>query len=189
MANLGDTFRRMVEAKGRFRRQLLEMTFDYYKTAFELSVGAMREAAGETPAKPKSDRERAWRWDWGRDANGGPEAPAPAPSGSLPRLLLEGVANEVVVAAFGVENTMANSCVATFRLAPGSDVAQLEKQITFSPAQITLQPGEQAAVQISVAITTSMIVDRSYLGEIEVVGLPASGIPIVVRRREGSTTP
>jgi hypothetical protein len=177
---------RLIEARFRFRRQMAEMTLAYYRNALQIGVEAMRGAAGAKPAPAdgKPATEKPWSFSWNRSQPENGEAPRrPQPAEPPPRLLLEGATGDVVVAAFGVENSMTEPCLATFRLAPGSDLAPFEGFVSFLPAQVSLQPAEQAVVQVSATIAASMVANSSYTGEIDVDGLPASGIPIVIRRR------
>jgi hypothetical protein len=115
------------------------------------------------------------------------EAVAPAtPARPVARtILVEAEAGQSGLGVFLVENTTTQQLsipvsVSTFFDEEGREV---RAPLTFRPDVLTLDPGDQLAVQVAVAFDETLEPDVRYHGEISLPGLSATRIPIVVRRR------
>ena len=118
-----------------------------------------------------------------------PAAPAPQPAqapAALRTILVEAEAGEAGFGVFLLENTTEQQLstpvsVSSFHDEDGREV---QPRVAFRPEPITLDPGDQVAVQVGVAVDDTLTPGVRYHAEIGVPGLSDARIPIVVRRRK-----
>ena len=125
----------------------------------------------------------------------GPKPPAQAPSGerSGQTIVIEAAAGRSGLGVFMVENTTVRKVSAPVGVSAFVDASgrEVHPQVKFSPAEVTLEPGDQVLVQVAAAVDKTLEPDVRYRAEITIPRLSGTGIPIVVRRqgpaRAGST--
>jgi hypothetical protein len=182
MVNLGnykETFKRAIDLNRRYYGSLGRATVDYLK---ELAAVLESVSAAADPeagrAGPRTHETR------GRDD------PAPRAAKPAPVLVLEAEAGATAVGVFLVENNLPhpiNARPKATALVDGYD-RQIQPAITFEPAELALQPGEQMLVRILAVIDAALEPNIRYRGELIVQELPGTRIPIVIRRRDPATT-
>jgi hypothetical protein len=122
----------------------------------------------------------------------GEAAPAPPlPAAPVIRtILVEAEAGQLGLGVFLVENTTTQQMSIPLSASPFVDAEgrEVHAQVTFRPNVATLDPGDQLAVQVAVAVNETLEPDVRYRAEIGVPGLSETRIPIVVRRRAHTTT-
>ena len=118
-----------------------------------------------------------------------PAEPRPAAPPAVPRtILVEAEAGESGMGVFLVENTTNGRLsipvsVSSFLDEEGREVHPI---VTFRPETITLDPGDQLVVQVTVAVDETLVPDVRYHAQISVPELSEARIPIAVRRRPGA---
>jgi len=168
-----------------------------------VSTPALRESAAELAAGWRDAAEAALRY-WGRLGRLAyesvtvlvpvveevrPAAPTVAPPAApaAPRtILVEADAGEAGLGVFLLENTTERQLstpvtVSSFRDEDGREV---HPRVAFRPEPVMLDPGDQLAVQVAVAVDETLTPGVRYHAEIGVPGLSDARIPIVVRRRK-----
>lgn len=122
-----------------------------------------------------------------------PSAPGrkpPAQSGerSEQTIVIEATAGRSGLGVFMVENTTARKVSAPVGVSAFVDASgrEVHPEVKFSPAEVTLEPGDQVLVQVAAAVDETLEPDVRYRAEITIPRLSGAGIPIVVRRRPGS---
>ena len=166
-----------------------------------MSPPALSESAAELAAGWREAAEAALRY-WGRlgrlayesvtvlvpvaeevrpASTASPAAPA------LPRtILVEAEAGEAGFGVFLLENTTERQLSTPVSISSfhDEDGREVHPRVAFRPEPITLDPGDQLAVQVGVAIDETLAPGVRYHAEIGVPGLSDARIPIVVRRRK-----
>lgn len=150
---LGDTLRSALDLNARYYAALLDLSTGYLK-----SLGALVAAGAETPEEGES-------------------VPPPQTRPAAP-LLLAARAGEEAAAAFVVENTLAQPVTASV-VARGTGSATRAVAV---PETMTLQPGEETVVRVSVPIDADVEVGRDHHGEFAIPEMSARSVPFVVRR-------
>jgi hypothetical protein len=99
-------------------------------------------------------------------------------------ILIEAGAGEPGLGVFLLENTTGQSLSIPLSVSPFTtrDGRVAQPQIAFRPKSITLEPGEQLAVQVAVLMDETLAPDVRYHAEITVPGLSDARIPIAVCR-------
>jgi hypothetical protein len=115
-----------------------------------------------------------------------PPAP-PAPK----TILIEAEVGESGLGVFLVENTTAERLLAPVSAASFHDPRgrEVHPAIAFRPEVLTLDPGDQQVVQVAAVVDETLEPGVRYHASISVPGLPATEIPIVLRRRRGAAPP
>lgn len=115
-------------------------------------------------------------------------AAAPVPLPAERTILVEAEAGQSGVGVFLVENTTAEQLSAPVGNSPFHDPRgrEVHPTIAFRPEVVTLDPGDQQVVQVAALLDESLEPGVRYHASISVAGLPANGIPIVVRRSQGA---
>jgi len=117
--------------------------------------------------------------------------PAPASNADAGKtILIEAEAGQHGMGVFLLENPTAEQLSIPVSVSQfvGEDGNEVHPTVTFRPQVITLDPGDQLVVQVTVGIDETLAPDVRYRAEISVPELSAARIPIVVRRRR-STAP
>jgi hypothetical protein len=112
-----------------------------------------------------------------------------APPGALPAektILVEAEAGQFGMGVFLVENTTAERLSAPVSASSFHDPRgrEVHPRIAFRPGVVTLDPGDQQVVQLAAAVDESLQPGVRYHASISVPGLPATQIPVVLRRRQ-----
>jgi hypothetical protein len=156
-------WRRAVDANVVYGRAVGSLTTSHLAAVASVARGLTPARRPAAPARPL------------------PVAPAPA---RAPRLVLEGTTGAAAVGAFVVENGLdrrVEASVAASRFeAEGAGSAA--PPITFEPARIVLEPGEQTVVRALVRLDEMFAADRDYRGNFVVPGLPGTRVPVAIRR-------
>jgi hypothetical protein len=110
-----------------------------------------------------------------------PSAEPPPPPAVL---VLEGVAGEVVSAAFLVESSLPHAVDGVVEAEPFEDLdgAALLVRLDFEPAVVSLDSGERRLVRVSVELPATLPVNVDCRSTISVQGVPGTTIPIRLRR-------
>jgi hypothetical protein len=118
-----------------------------------------------------------------------PAPPLPA-APAMRTILVEADAGELGLGVFLLENTTSQQMSIPLSASPFVDAEgkEVHAQLTFRPDVATLDPGDQLAVQVAVAVDETLEPEVRYRAEIGVPGLSKTRIPIVVRRRAHATT-
>jgi hypothetical protein len=121
-----------------------------------------------------------------------PSAPARTPpaqsgDGSEHTIVIEATAGRSGLGVFMIENTTVRKVSAPIGVSAFVDASgrEVHPEVRFSPAEVTLEPGDQVLVQVAAAVDETLEPDVRYQAEITVPSLSGTGIPIVVRRRPG----
>lgn len=119
----------------------------------------------------------------GEAPGGAPEPARPEPEASPP-LVLEASAGKPAVGAFLLHNRLparveAPLVVSAFTAEGGR---QASPEILFEPAQVGLDPGQQALVRFLVKVD-QLAVGVDYYGDVTLPGLPNGRVALVLRRR------
>jgi hypothetical protein len=166
-----------------------------------VSPRALSESAAELAAGWRDAAEAALRY-WGRLGRLAyesvtvlvpgveevrPASTAPPAAPALPRtILVEAEAGEAGLGVFLLENTTQGQLSTPVSVSAFHDDAgrEVHPRVAFRPEPITLDPGDQLAVQVAVAVDETLTPGVRYHAEIGVPGLSDARIPIVVRRRK-----
>jgi hypothetical protein len=113
-----------------------------------------------------------------------------AQSGELSEqtIVIEAAAGRSGLGVFMVENTTQRKVSAPVGVSAFADASgrKVHPVVKFSPAEVTLEPGDQVLVQVAAAVDATLEPDIRYRAEITIPRLSGTGIPIVVRRRPSS---
>jgi hypothetical protein len=108
------------------------------------------------------------------------------PTPPVPKaLLVEAEAGQSGMGIFLLENTTAEQLSARVGVSSFHDPRgrEVHPAVAFRPDVITLDPGDQQVVQVAVLVDETLEADVRYRATVGVPGLPATTIPIVLRRR------
>ncbi|MCC6316996.1 MAG: hypothetical protein IT361_04820 [Gemmatimonadaceae bacterium] len=158
-AELTEVARRLVQANARLYKGWLDLSMEYVRGVSEILAGA--PPGGTSAGSPVTEVE-----------------------GSAGALVIEGEAGKVVKGSFLVTNDLGRAVTCSFA---GSDFrdargAAVAARTTFSPAAVTLAPGEEQVVEVEVAVDDAFAAGVGYAGEVTIKGLDGMAVPIVVRR-------
>jgi hypothetical protein len=115
----------------------------------------------------------------------GPAAQVPTAASRAQRtILIEADAGEAGLGVFLLENTTQRSLSIPISVSPftARDGRVAQPRLAFRPERITLEPGEQLAVQVAVLVDETLAPGVRYHAEIGVPGLSDARIPIAVCR-------
>lgn len=170
---------RALEANLRYNAVLGELTV----RAFDLLVSAVSEirphiisdTAGKQEAKSKTVAHTHAAT---------PTVPSPAP------ILLEGKAGDRAFGLFVVENNLSQKISARLEVGRvvGPGGSEIKPVVRFTPGVITLATQEQVVAKVTVHISSKLVADMRYQGEILVPGIPGARIPIVIRRKPSNNS-
>jgi hypothetical protein len=160
-------------------RQVLDLNMRYYKA---LGLATLEYAQGLA-----SFWSRNVRRDMPAPSPFTPPRPAPAVAreAAPPAILvLEAAAGERAVGEFAVANQLTRPVSATFEVSAFRDPSgnDVRVAVEIEPARLTLDPGQQAVVRITAAISKNLQASVPYAGAVSVPGLADRPIPIIVRR-------
>ena len=160
-SELAQLWRRSLDASLRYYRSLGQLTADYAR--------AVAGTAGEVRTRGREPREPIAR---ARAAAAGPV------------MALEATDGSAAVGMFMVENGTASRVSAPIEMPVLADAEgrEVRPDVRFEPEVVTLEPGEQTLVQITVAVTKALAAGIDYRGEVRVPGLAGTRIPLVLRR-------
>lgn len=170
-AELEQAWRRASDANVRYYRAVGRLYGDYVRAVAGLSrdLFASRGAGA------------------GQASSAGSPRPVQAPA---PVLALEGEAGSSASGIFVVENRSPRLVSTPIEATPLADhegrVAT--SRLAFEPEIVTLAPGEQMLVQVTIPIDRKLHARADYRGTLHVPGLPGTTIPIVVRRLPAAAT-
>lgn len=171
--NLAAAWKRLTEANLRYYSGYAKLAREYVDEVVASFQGARRaSASGPIGAVPTEARARPAP---------APAAPEPSPP---PAMALEGRLGSRPAGAFVVENGL-DRRVRTPLLASsfkGPAGAELSIPLTFEPAEIDLEAGDQVLVRVTAAIDDSLEHGVVYRGDVTVPGLPGTRVGLVVRR-------
>lgn len=153
----------------------LEAGLRYWGTFGRLAVESISALVPLVAEWRPSDRRRMEIVD-------APPAPPPAEK----TILVEAEAGESGMGLFLVENTTGEQLSALVSASAFHDRRGREVRpgIAFRPEVVTLEPGDQQVVQVAAAVDETLEPGVRYHAWISVPGLPATQIPIVLRRRQ-----
>jgi hypothetical protein len=122
----------------------------------------------------------------------GGSTPAPTPSqpATVSTMVLEAPAGSKAMGVFLVENVLERVVSVSASTGPFTNDRgnEINASLEFQPPAVTLQPGEQALVKVVADISKQMAPGDRYRGEIGVVGLPGTRIPVVIGRTAETET-
>ncbi len=168
-----DVVARTVELNLRFHREMGRLTLRFLEDATGVGVdtvrGVVEALRGNLTASPAQSAP-------GR----GPER------GADSTLVLEAAAGEVARGIFVVENTLPRAISTRFVVngVVGGGIA-----FEFEPDVLDLEPREQKIVRVLARIHDALEIDVTHRGEVSVLDLPGTRIPIVVRRISAAARP
>lgn len=159
--SLPDLWRRAVDAQIRYYRSVGQLTVEYGRAV----AGVLRGVRGTRPA-------------------GEAAAPPETQPLSAPVMALEAEEGSAASGMFVVENRTPGRVSTPIEVPVLADAEgrQVRPEIRFEPEVVTLEPREQALVQITVLVTKALRPRVDYRGEVTVPGLAGTRIPLVVRR-------
>lgn len=161
-------------------RQVIDLNMRYYKA---LGLATLEYVQGLASFWSRNVRRAA--------PASSPFTPAPPSSGATvarespaPSVVLEAAAGERAAAVFAVANHLTRPVSATFDISPFRDERGRDAGVTIEiePASVALDPGQQAVVRITAAISEELQAAVAYSGSVNVPGLADRPIPIVIRR-------
>jgi hypothetical protein len=114
-----------------------------------------------------------------------PSAPSRVRPSDPQTIVIEAASGRSGLGVFMVENTTSQKVSAPVSVSAFADDSGREAQprVRFSPAEITLDPGDQVLVQVAATVNRTFEPGVRYKAEIAIPQLARAGIPIVVRRR------
>jgi hypothetical protein len=159
-------------------RSVIVATLRYYQ---RMGAVAIDLARATVPAYLRST---------GPDGGAVKSSATPARSGGA-TVLIEAEAGKRGIGVLQVESHATSSVSTAVRVtalvAPSGETAEV--LVEFEPSVLTLEPGHQALVQVSVAVNETLRPGVRYAGFVQLPGLSDLGVPIVVRRRPSPIEP
>ncbi len=186
-ADLGDLWRHALRAQADYVRAVARLTEMYGRAV----VGTVRAAASAAAVTPRGPRETAAAaagheatHGTGRRERRAERTAAASPPAGGPVMALEAEAGSVAQGVFLVENVTARRISAPLERFSVRDQAgrEIEPEMRFEPDVVTLDRGEQALVQVALAVGEALEAGVDYRGEVRIPGIPGTAIPVVVRR-------
>ena len=164
-----DVLKRAFDANLRYWETLNRAASEYVQTMTKVWKDA---PISWTPGTTSSKKEAA-------------TAARPEEAPFTPALLLEGPAGSTARAVVMVRNDLDREAEAPIvpSLFAGPDGATHDLDVRADPPRVTVAPGGQVAVTLSVPVTSDLHDGVGYRGEVNVPGLSDRGVPVVVRRR------
>jgi hypothetical protein len=171
-------------------KRTAEVNLTYYKGFLQLATEYVR-GLGSVVGTLRSEVPFAPRTTSSTTAASGPAAappknpvPSPARQGEA-QLVLEGEPGGVAHGAFKLTNTLGKPVTAVVSATPVVDRsgASVNVPIAVTPAQLRLDPGESRAVVVAAELPTAMAMEEQFSSVLEVPGLSAQGISVVIRRK------
>jgi hypothetical protein len=177
MSDLSEALNRALEAQRQYYKGVGKLTVDYWRGLLDIFVSATK---GATAAGGQSASTGA--------AAAAAAAAAPAPASVS--LVLEAESGDAV-GVFLVDNKLPRTVSAPVVVSDfvGPDGRTVRPVVTISPATVTLSPGAQQVVQLSVGITQELSPDVVYRAQVAVPGLSDGKISLILRRRAAAATP
>ncbi len=116
---------------------------------------------------------------------GQPTNPSAHKAQQSPVMVLEAESGKEALGVFLVENHLKHDIAASAVASHFVDVSQNEIKPTFvfDPETVTLRPGEQSLVRVTVQIDDTFAPDVRYEGFLHIPELPESKVRMVLRRR------
>jgi hypothetical protein len=153
--DVNEIFRRAVAANVKFYQGWLDLSLEYLRGISEVFVPP--EERGGTV-----------------DAGGGTGV-----------LVLEAEEGAAARSAFLVTNDLEHkvSCRLVASAFKDPDGATVAVKVSFQPAELDLQPGEQRVVEAEVAIDRKLTAGVGYQGAFAIEGMDGFSVPVVLRRR------
>jgi hypothetical protein len=189
---LGDAWREALGAHARYYEAWGQLTSKWMRDLAEASNHArlpslpplrLSTAPGQlsTTSSAVTTRSPAAPSSATRSSATTPSAEPPPPPAVL---VLEGVAGEVVSAAFLVESSLPHAVDGVVEAEPFEDLdgAALLVRLDFEPAVVSLDSGERRLVRVSVELPATLPVNADCRSTIRVRGVPGTTIPIRLRR-------
>jgi hypothetical protein len=161
-----DAFKRALDANVRYYQALGQVTVDYWRAI--LGVFGEVKLPFNIPGVTR------------------PAAPPPtAPTPAAASLALEADAGAQAVGVFLVDNKLPNAVSAPVVVSAFADDSgkTVRPTVTVDPPTVTLDPGGQKIVQISVTVDESLTPGTAYRAQVSVPGLSGGTVPLVLRRR------
>jgi hypothetical protein len=174
-SGVGTAWRDAAEAGLRYYGRLGSLALEL-TAQFVPAIGDFRPAAPR-PAAPEPEA---------RALPGADETPAGPATTAAPTIVVEAAAGKSGLGVFMVENTAGEKVSAPVGVSAFVDAGgrEVDPEVTFSPGEVSLEPGDQVLVQVVAAVDETLEPGVRYQGEISIPRLSGATIPLVVRRRE-----
>lgn len=154
------------QVSGEYRREVAEATVSYYRTLAQLSARYSEQFYEQVLADAARER--------------GEEQESPARA--IP-VELHGPPGREVVGRFTVENTAESQMQTRFRIgtSSGADGVRFTPPLTIHPAELTLPPGEKAAVTLRLALLRGLFEPgHVYRCEVTAEGRPDLRLDVIM---------
>jgi hypothetical protein len=168
--------------------QVVELNLRYYRALGSATVDYVRSLFAFVSDRSPAVRNVAAR---ARQAAGNVAASATTPAATATTaqpssvVVLEAAAGEEAAGGFIVNNHLARRVSAAFRVSPllGPNGEPFDGSLQMHPEMLTLDPGMQTVVRLSVMIPPAISPGTDYRGTISIPGLADAPIDVIVRRR------
>lgn len=162
-----DAVKRAFDANVRYWETMGRATSDY--------VQAVTKLWAEAPL--------TWMPGWQKPQATSPAASPAGATPTVPAILLEARAGEEARAMLMISNDLARHVDADVVAAPlAGPEGNARVKVRTQPSRVSLAAGAQEAVTLMVNITEALQPGVDYRAEINVPGLAAQGVPVIVRR-------
>jgi len=176
MPDFRDLFGRVSQTHLRFVEGVAQLAVNHARSVVDIWTDLF-------PLQPKSADSAA--------AHTPGEAPSASrsPAAAIPVLVLEAEAGELAYGVFLVNNQLTGRVSAPVEASAFVDPMghEFRPPVTIEPQMVTLDPGEQCPVRISVLVSEDLVAGVSYRAEISIPGLSESRVPVVLRRRTAAS--
>ncbi|HEX5719269.1 MAG TPA: hypothetical protein VF179_24115 [Thermoanaerobaculia bacterium] len=175
MPDFRDLFGRVSQTHLRFVEGVAQLAVNHARSVVDICTDLF-------PVQPKSADSAA--------AHATGEASASrSTAGAVPVLVLEAEAGELAYGVFLVNNQLTGRVSAPVEASAFVDPMghEFRPPVTIEPQMVTLDPGEQCPVRISVLVSEDLVAGVSYRAEISIPGLSESRVPVVLRRRTAAS--
>lgn len=179
LRSLNEIVKRTAEVNLTYYKGFLQLATEYVRGLGSV-VGALRSEVPFAAHKTASTTAAS------RPAAATPTNPAPAQAcQGEAQLVLEGEPGGVAHGAFKLTNTLGKPVTAVVSATPVVDRsgASVKVPIAVTPAQLRLDPGESRAVAVAAELPATMAMEDKFSAMLEVPGLSAEGIGVVIRRK------
>ncbi len=162
-------------------RRSLDATVQFYSALGALAVDCLETLLATTDISNSRSISDAKAPTPGVINQAATTAPNPAP---VSMMVLEAEVGRRAVGVFLVENgfSRAVSASATASAFVDDEGNEINPNVEFQPACVTLEPGQQILVKVLASISKDMPAGIRYRGEIGVPGLMGTRIPVVLGR-------